>query len=273
MEVIAHLVGPRRSNSELSSFTSHLRLRHLLQVEFGGAGGFELDEDEGETGDDTKTMQAVRAAAKLAQLSDLATVANAMPGRLPSWMGSSDKAIRPPKVCESGEVLWAVDAGLQKADTGAPPGTIAHEDAFFEPDELTAWLRSALAYEGVAPRLSLLPLSPKAAAATALPTRVFGNFGNVSPELVTLASLRAACTGSIAAIEDCIGAGHEETVAKRWEAFAGGDYPRPDLEQGARSMRTTMWKDALREVAAAGARESRRKRCGARLAWTSRDDT
>ena len=30
----------------------YLRLRHLLQVEFGGAGGFELDEDEGETGDD-----------------------------------------------------------------------------------------------------------------------------------------------------------------------------------------------------------------------------
>ena len=29
-----------------------LPLRHLLQVEFGGAGGFELDEDEGETGDD-----------------------------------------------------------------------------------------------------------------------------------------------------------------------------------------------------------------------------
>ena len=206
---------------------------------------------EGETGDDTKTMQAVRAAAKLAQLSDLATVANAMPGRLPSWMGPSDKAIRPPKVCESGEVLWAVDAGLQKADTGAPPAKIAHDGASFEPDELTAWLRSALAYEGVAPRLSLLPLSPKAAAATALPTRVFGNFGNVNPDLVTLASLRAACTGSIAAIEDCIGAGHEETVAKRWEAFAGGDYPRPDLEQGARSMRTTMWKDALREVTVA----------------------
>ena len=174
-----------------------------------------------------------------------------MPGRLPSWMGPSDKAIRPPKVCESGEVLWAVDAGLRKAATGAPPAKIQHEGASFEPDELTAWLRSALAYEGVAPRLSLLPLSPKAAAATALPTRVFGNFGNVSPELVTLASLRAACTGSIAAIEDCIAAGHEETVAKRWEAFAGGDYPRPDLEQGARSMRTTMWKDALREVTVA----------------------
>ena len=29
----------------------YLRLHHL-QVEFGGAGGFELDEDEGETGDD-----------------------------------------------------------------------------------------------------------------------------------------------------------------------------------------------------------------------------
>ena len=206
---------------------------------------------EGETGNDTKTMQAVRAAAKLAQLSDLATVANAMPGRLPSWMGPSDKAIRPPKVCESGEVLWAVDAGLQKPGTDAPSAKIQHEGASFEPDELTAWLRSALAYEGVAPRLSLLPLSPKAAAATALPTRVFGNFGNVSPELVTLASLRAACTGSIAAIEDCIAAGHEETVAKRWEAYAGGDYPRPDLEQGARSMRTTMWKDALREVTVA----------------------
>ena len=210
-----------------------------------------LQELEGETDDDEKTMQAVRAAAKLAQLSDLATVANAMPGRLPSWMGPSDKAIRPPKVCESGEVLWAVDAGLQKADTGAPPAKIEHEGATFEPDELTAWLRSALAYEGAAPRLSLLPLPPKAAAATALPTRVFGNFGNVSPELVTLASLRAACTGSIAAIEDCIAAGHEETVAKRWEAYAGGDYPRPDLEQGARSMRTTMWKDALREVTVA----------------------
>ena len=35
-----------------SSTASYLRLRHLLQVEFGGAGGFELDEDEGETGDD-----------------------------------------------------------------------------------------------------------------------------------------------------------------------------------------------------------------------------
>ena len=34
-----------------SSTASYLRLHHL-QVEFGGAGGFELDEDEGETGDD-----------------------------------------------------------------------------------------------------------------------------------------------------------------------------------------------------------------------------
>ena len=46
--LLAHLHLCHRT----SSAAAYLRLRHLLQVEFGGAGGFELDEDEGETGDD-----------------------------------------------------------------------------------------------------------------------------------------------------------------------------------------------------------------------------
>ena len=49
-----HLHLCHRTSSATSAWRDGrlLRLHHLLQVEFGGAGGFELDEDEGETGDD-----------------------------------------------------------------------------------------------------------------------------------------------------------------------------------------------------------------------------
>ena len=206
---------------------------------------------QGETDDDTKTMQAVRAAAKLAQLADLATVANAMPGRLPSWMGPSDKAIRPPKVCESGEVLWAVDAGLQKADTGAPPAKIQHEGASFEPDELTAWLRSALAYEGVAPRLSLLPLLPRLRPRRRCRHESLATLATSAPNSSRLRACAPRAPGRLRPSKIASRRATRRRLPNAGRRMRAATTRGPTLNRRARSMRTTMWKDALREVTVA----------------------